>query len=51
MGWVVCISTRSRDGDVNDLYAESASALLLVDVLSVIQGAEPPEGAQASVSG
>lgn len=51
MGWVVCIRTRSREGGVNDLETESASVLLPLAVLSVLQREEPSEGTQASLSG
>lgn len=51
IGWVVCISTLSREEEVKDLYTDSASVLLAVADPSVIQREEGLEEAEAMVSG
>lgn len=51
MGWVVCISTVSREEEVNDLYTDSASVLLPVAALSVIHSEEGLGGTGLMVPG
>lgn len=51
MGWVVCISTVSREEEVNDLYTDSASVLLPVAALSVIHSEEGLGGTGPMVPG
>lgn len=51
IGCVVCISTLSREEEVNDLYTDSASVLLLVAALSVIQREGGLEETEVMASG